>query len=88
MDKILCKINLGTLNQTLWVEKENKNGKIDLKEFSLRLDEIPNFISKERAIKDIYITGASKAFLEKIESDTRKIEQNLYSENTKLFHYM
>lgn len=88
MDKILCKINLGTLNQTLWIEKENKNGKIDLKEFSLRLDEIPTFISKEREIKDIYITGASKSFLEKIESDTRKIEQNLYAENTKLFHYM
>lgn len=88
MDRILCKINLGTLNQTLWVERENKNGEINLKEFSLRLDEIPTFISKEREIKDIYISGASKSFLEKIESDTKKLEQNLYAENTKIFHYM
>ncbi len=88
MDRILCKINLGTLNQTLWVERENKNGEINLKEFSLRLDEIPTFISKEREIKDIYISGASKSFLEKIEFDTKKLEQNLYAENTKIFHYM
>ena len=88
MAKIICKIDLGMLKQDLFIESQKYSGKPTLEKFSLTLDEIPSFIAKQKDIKDIYIKGANKTFLEKIEHDTKKLEYNLYNQDTKYFHYI
>ncbi len=84
MSKIICKINLGALKQNLYVSDDEDN----LTRFSLTTEEIPEFIAKQQDVKDIYIHGANKDFLTKIEIDTRKKEYNLYAKDTKFFHYI
>ena len=87
MEKIICKINLGSLKQTLIVTDETEKNPI-IKKFFLTMEEIPTFIARQNNIKNIYISGATKEFLKKIEIDTKKAEYNLYSQSTKQFHYI
>lgn len=87
MEKIICKINLGSLKQTLIVTDETEKNPI-IKKFFLTMEEIPTFIARQNNIKNIYISGATKEFLKKIEIDTKKAEYNLYSRSTKQFHYI
>lgn len=83
MAKIICKINLGVLYQDIFIEDQNK-----IEKFSIPLNEIPNFIVKQREIKDIYIKTPNKDFFKNIELKTKKLEYNLYTQNTKYFHYI
>lgn len=80
MAKIMCKINLGTVYQNLY--KETQIGQVEV--FSLPLEKIPSFIAKQEDVKDVYISGLNKSFLEKIESDTKILT---YDNNNKIFHY-
>lgn len=59
-----------------------------IEKFSMPLNKIPDFIAEHRDIKDIYLCGANRNFLEKIEKETKKLESILYSKDTKIFHYI
>ena len=59
-----------------------------MEKFSLILDEIPEFIAKQADVQDIYISGANKDFLKKIELETKEKEYVLYAQDTKHFHYI
>ena len=86
--KLICKINMGALKQDVYIQGQKYSGKQTLENFKLSLDEIPEFIAKQRDIKDIYISGVNQNFFQKIEMDTRKIEYSLYNKDTKFFHYI
>ena len=83
MSKIVCNIQAGVLKHEVAIVKD-----VTVERFELALNQIPNFIIQHSDVKDVYLHGLNYSFLEKIEQDTQKLEQNLYSHNTKKFHYI
>lgn len=80
--EIICQINLGDFKQKLYLKEGST-----IKTFSLTVDDISDFIINQPEAKDIYLSGASKAFLQNIELVTNFKEQKKYNKNTKIFHY-
>jgi len=83
MPKIVCNIEMGVLKHEVAVIDG-----VTVQRYELTLDEIPDFIMKHTDITEVYIHGSNHLFLEKIEHDTQKLEQNLYARNVKNFHYI
>ena len=88
MAKIICKVNIGLSKQTVYIESQKYSGKRTLEHFVVPTEEIPNFIVKQKDIEDIYLGGATKDYLSKIEQETNELEKTLYSQSTKTFHYI
>ncbi len=87
MKIIVCKINMGALTHKIYIGDESQKP-IQAQSFSLSLEEIPTFIVSYKDIKNIYISGAPKDFTKKIELETKELENKIFSQNTKIFHYI
>ena len=87
MKIIVCKINMGSLLHKVYIGDEEKTP-IETKSYSMPIEEIPTFIVSYKDIFEVYLSGASEEFLKTIETDTKELEQRLFSKNTKNFHYV
>lgn len=90
MAEIICNIKPGVLKQDIYIKGQKYSNKNTLEKYSLEMEEIPEFIAKQKDIKDVFLGGVSKFFLEKIEYDTKQLEKNLYNkqDTDKIFHYI
>lgn len=86
--KAICKIDLGVIDQTIYVQNEKYKGKQTLETYKSSLKELPEFFANLNDVNDIYLSGASKDFELTIEKETRKIQYKKYNQDTKIFHYI
>lgn len=73
--KIICDIKMGMYKHDVYIVIDNNI----IETLNLSLNEIPNFIAQKKDIQDIYLIGLNKNFLKRIETETKKIEYNLYT---------
>ena len=69
-----CKINIGTFYQTVFFSDGLRERE------SIPLDSLPIFFAKEKNIDKVYLNGAPIEFLKKIEKETNKLEQSMYTD--------
>lgn len=69
-----CKINIGTLYQTIFFSDGRR-----IKE-NIPLCSLSTFFAKEKDINKVYLDGAPIDFLKKIEEETNKLEQSMYTD--------
>lgn len=86
--KAICKINIGVINQTIYIENEKNKGKKILEDYSITLQNLPEFLANLNDVDKIYISGVSKDFGHLIEEKTRTIQYKKYNKDTKLFYYI
>lgn len=84
MKEIICKIHMGTKEQEVFIySKETK----DFEVYKMAFNAIPDFIATHDDIEDIYLYGP-KNYVKKIELDTYKLEERMYTKGVKSkFHY-
>lgn len=86
--KAICKINIGDMYQTVYIENEKYENKKTLEHHSILLKDLPNFFAKLKDVNDIYISGVSKEFGLSIEKETRMLQYQKENKDTKFFHYI
>lgn len=69
-----CKINTGLFYQTVFFSDGQR------KREDIPLCSLPTFFAKEKDIEVVYLTGAPIDFLKEIEEETKKLEQNMYTD--------
>ena len=57
MAEIICNINPGVLKQDVYVKDQNNQN--TLEKYSLGIEEIPDFIAKQKNVKDIFLRVVS-----------------------------
>ena len=87
MAKIICKISMFGLNQTLYLNKYDNTGKEITEIYSMPLKDIPNFIFSQKDVDEVCLAGP-KLFIKKLEEDTYKLEIEKYSEKKTNFIYL
>lgn len=88
MTKAICKINIGKMFQTVYIENEKYKGKKTLEHYQVLLKDLPEFFATLNDVNDIYLSGISKEFGSSIEKDTKLIQHQKYNKDTKIFHYI
>lgn len=86
--KAICKINIGLMHQTVYVENKKYKDKETLETHYITLKDLPEFFANLKDVNEIYISGVSKEFGESIEKETKMIQYQKYNEDTKHFNYM
>ena len=69
---MICKIDMGTLFQDFFIKTKDENGEEKVQNVYIKLNEIPEFIANYKGNAKIFLSGANKTFLQKIERDTKK----------------
>lgn len=87
MSKIVCKIQIGLQKQDVIVYGQKYSNKQTIEHHSLNFKEIPDFISNQSDIKEVYLSGP-KSFIHKIEEDTKNKEIQKYSIIKTKFYYI
>ena len=85
--KAICKINIGQMFQTVYVENEKYGSKKTLENYQILLKDLPTFFADLNDVNDIYLFGISKEFGLSIEKETKIIQNQKYNKDTKNFHY-
>ncbi len=87
--RMICKINIGAMYQTIYIENEKYEGKKTLETYQILLKDFPDFIAKQIDVPDIYIKGISHDFFQKIEEESLILERTKYNRiSKKKFHYI
>lgn len=86
--KAICKINIGLMHQTVYVQNKKYKDKEILEKHYVTLKDLPEFFANLKDVNEIYISGVSKEFGESIEKETKMIQYQKYNEDTKHFNYM
>lgn len=87
--KMICKINIGAMYQTVYIENEKYDDKKTLETYQILLKDFPDFVAKQIDIPDIYIKGISRDFFQKIEEESKLLEKTKYNRTSKKqFHYI
>lgn len=86
--KAICKINIGDMYQTVYIENEKYDNKKTLEHHSVLLTKLPSFFVELNDVNDIYISGVSKEFGMSIEKETRMLQYQKYNKDNKTFHYI
>lgn len=86
--KAICKINIGDMYQTVYIENEKYGNKKTLEHHSILLKDLANFFANLNDVNDIYISGVSKEFGISIEEETKMLQYQKYNKDTKIFHYI
>lgn len=86
MARVICKINIGLKNQTVYVQGEKYNNRQTLESFEMPIQNIANFIVNQQGISEVRLSG-SKIYTEKIEDDVKELELKKYSKNKIKFIY-
>ena len=85
--RAICKINIGTMYQTVYIENEKYKNKKTTETHHLLLKDLSEFFANLNDVNDIYISGVSEEFGKSIEQETRMLQYQKYSKDTKTFHY-
>lgn len=86
MARIICKINIGLKNQTVYIQGQKYSNKQTLESFEMPIQNIANFIIDQQGISEVRLSG-SKIYTEKIEDDVKELELKKYSKNKIKFIY-
>lgn len=87
MAKVICKINLGTKTQTVYIQGQKYSNKQTLESYEIPIENIANFIISQQGIDEVYL-GGTKIYTEKIEDEIKDLEIKKYAKNTIKFHYI
>ncbi len=77
---VYCRIKMGELNQTLFIKNDPFSAP---REEKISLQDLPTFLTNDKQISKVYISGCPKNFLQKIEKDVKQKEQILYANTDK-----
>ncbi len=86
MAKIICKINIGIRNQTVYIRSQKYSNKQTLESFEVPIENIAHFIMQQQDVSEVYLSG-SKVYVTKIEDDVKELELKKYSTNKIKFIY-
>ena len=86
--KAICKINIGKMYQTVYIENGKYEGKKTLEHYQILLKNLPDFFANLHDVDDIYLSGTPKDFGLPIEKETRILQYKKYNKDTKTFHYI
>ena len=86
MARVICKINIGLKNQTVYIQGQKYSNKQTLESYEMPVQEVANFIANQQGISEVHF-GGSKIYTEKIEDDIKELELKKYSKNKIKFFY-
>lgn len=86
--KMICKINIGAMYQTIYIENEKYGDKKTVETHKILLRDFPEFVVNQLDVPDVYVSGITEDFFKKIEQETKLLEKTKYNKNTKHFHYV
>lgn len=88
MAKAICKINIGLKNQTVYIQnkKYKYSNKYVLKSYEVPFQDLANFFINQTKVTEIHLGGPA-SFIQRLESDIKKLELNKYNKNTIQFIY-
>lgn len=85
--KIICYIQFGVKDQTVYIDNNKYSGKKTLETHKVPMNQLPEFFATQNDADDIYISGGFTAFCKGIEKRTKEIEMEKFNKQTKVFHY-
>lgn len=84
MKTAYCKINIGNLMQTVYIKDDNFSVP---REETIPIHLLSSLFSKEENLSQVYLNGAPKNFLEKIEKETKEKQVLNNNKNNITFIY-
>ena len=86
MARVICKINVGLKNQTVYIQNQKYSKKQTLESYEIPIQNIADFIVNQSGITEVHF-GGSKIYTEKIEDNIKNLELKKYNKNTIKFIY-
>ena len=71
MATIICKINLGLKNQTVFIRSEKYSNKETMEEYQMPIEDISSFIANTQDVADAVFSGP-REYAKKIEQETKE----------------
>jgi len=87
MATIICKINLGLKNQTVFIRSEKYSNKETMEEYQMPIEDISSFIANTQDVADAVFSGP-REYAKKIEQETKEKEKAKYSKIKTRFIYI
>lgn len=84
--RMVCKINIGTRMQQVFIEGEKYSKKKTIETFWMPLDDISTFIADHEDVEDVYLVGPM-AITKHIQKIAETKEQEQYKKVFTNFHY-
>ena len=85
MARMICKINMGTLMQKVFIQGQKYSNKKTIEPYRISLDDLPDFIVEHSDVQDVFLKGPME-YTKKIKQETEEKEMLKYSKVTKTFH--
>lgn len=85
--KALCKIDIGKMYQTVYIDNEKYSGKRTLETYQTLLVDLPKLLSEQQDVNEVHLFGVSKDFAKHIEEETKEEQLSKYGLYNKKFIY-
>lgn len=85
MARMICKINMGTLMQKVFIQEQKYSNKKTIEPYRISLDDLPDFIVEHSDVQDVFLKGPAE-YTKKIKQETEEKEMLKYSKVTTTFH--
>lgn len=87
MATLICKINLGIKNQTVFIRSEKYSHKETMEEYQMPVEDIASFIADMQDVEEAVFSGP-REYAKKIEQETKEKEKTKYSKVKTRFVYI
>ena len=87
MATLICKINLGLKNQTVFIRSEKYSHKETMEEYQMPFEDIASFIAGAQDVEEAVFSGP-REYAKKIEQETKEKEKARYSKIKTKFVYI